>query len=51
MNWSHGTSALNQSFSGVCWLFGRDLYNKLNGSVPIGLIGAHLPDILSPPLW
>eukprot|EP01050_Picozoa_sp_SAG11_P017900 SAG11_NODE_2633_length_3151_cov_1.261468_4_plen_222_part_00 len=39
MKWSAGTAALNQSFSGVCWLFGRDLYNKLNGSVPIGLIG------------
>ena len=27
MNWSVGSAAaLNQSFSGVCWLFGRDLY-------------------------
>ena len=40
MNWSVGSAAaLNQSFSGVCWLFGRDLYDKLGGSVPIGLIG------------
>ena len=36
--WSYGTAALNQSFSGVCWLFGRDLFDMLGGEVPIGLI-------------
>ena len=34
----------NQTFSGlfsaVCYLFGRDLYRQLGGSVPIGLVAA-----------
>eukprot|EP01052_Picozoa_sp_SAG31_P055459 SAG31_NODE_15324_length_760_cov_1.481089_1_plen_98_part_10 len=26
------------TFSGVCWLFGRDIYDALGGTVPIGLV-------------
>ena len=26
------------TFSGVCWLFGRDIHDGLGGTVPIGLI-------------
>ena len=45
--WSYGTAALNQSFSGMCWLFGRDLFDKLGGEVPIGLIDDSCENSLS----
>jgi sialate O-acetylesterase len=35
-----GAQAWN-SFSAVCWLFGRDIHDALGGTVPIGLISSN----------
>jgi sialate O-acetylesterase len=36
--WKKDPANIWGAFSAVCWFFGRDLYQSLNGTVPIGLI-------------
>lgn len=45
-NWSPASSASLggqawNTFSAVCWLTGRDIYNALGGEVPLGLISSN----------
>ena len=45
-NWTHASAAALgaqawDTFSAVCWLFGRDVYRRLNGTVPIGLVSSN----------
>lgn len=42
-NWSHASAAVVggtawDTFSGVCWLFGRNIYDAFDGAVPVGLV-------------